>query len=432
MDKKTMQEDLKCGYPKVTTENLTHRTLPRCEKTPDQMNESARTFTVPVSRIAFGGDGVGRLPDGKVCFVPGALPGETVRAGIVRDAKSFARAELLEVLEASPERREPDCPLAGTCPGCVYRHASYDCELEWKNRQFTDFLTRGNPAAGDIRFLPPLGAPSRNGYRNKLTFVCENGAFCYRGLDNKTAVPVNDCPLGLPAIRELLASAAPGADGQKRTFRWTLHDGALDSGSDAWRRAAHLTEQLGAFGDFRVPEASFFQVNPEMSPKLAERVLALLRETGAEQLLELYCGSGVFSILAAEHIPGLTARAVELDKAAIDAANHNAAHHGVAKRCTFLAADAGEAFRTLAASCDPAKCCVLVDPPRTGLPASLTREIGEFGPEAVLYVSCGPDTLRRDADRLAAGGFRIRSAGMIDMFPATGHFESVTLFGRCA
>lgn len=389
-------------------------------------------FSVPVSRIAFGGDGVGRLPDGKVCFVPGALPGETVRARIVRDAKSFARAELLEVLEASPERREPDCPLAGTCPGCVYRHASYDCELEWKNRQFTDFLTRGNPAAGDIRFLPPLPAPSRNGYRNKLTFVCENGAFCYRGLDNKTAVPVKDCPLGQPAIRELLATAAPSADGQKRTFRWTPHDGALDSGSEKWQKITHLTEQLGAFGDFRVPKTSFFQVNPDMAPKLAERVLALLKETGTERLLELYCGSGVFSILAAKAIPNLTACAVELDKAAIDTAEYNAVQHGVADRCTFLAADAGEAFHTLASSCDPAKCCVLVDPPRTGLPASLVHDIGWWAPETGLYVSCGPDTLRRDADRLAKFGFRIQSAGMIDMFPATGHFESVTLFRRCA
>ena len=388
--------------------------------------------SIPVSRIAFGGDGVGRLPDGKVCFVPGALPGETVRAGITREAKSFARAEMIEVLDASPERREPDCPLAGTCPGCVYRHASYECELEWKNRQFTDFLTRGNPGAGDIRFLPPLGAPSRNGCRNKLTFVCENGAFCYRGFDNRTAVPVPDCLLGQSAIRELLATAEPGDDGQKRTFRWTLHDGAMDSGSDAWRHITHLTDQLGPFGEFQVPKASFFQVNPEMSPKLAERVLTLLKETGAEQLLELYCGAGIFSILAAETIPGLTARAVELDKAAIEAARFNAAQHGVSARCTFLAADAEEAFRTLASSCVPAKCCVLVDPPRTGLPASLSREIGQFGPRAVLYVSCGPDTLRRDADRLAEHGYVIRTAGMVDMFPATGHFESVTLFRRSA
>ncbi len=386
--------------------------------------------SVPVSRIAFGGDGVGRLPDGKVCFVPGALPGETVRAEITHEAKSFARARVLDVLTASPERITPDCPLAGTCPGCVYRHASYDCELEWKNRQFHDFLTRGNPAAGDIQFLPPLGAPSRNGCRNKLTFVCENDAFCYRGLDNKTAVSVQDCPLGHPDIRELLATAKPGADGQKRTFRRTLHDGALDSGSEKWQGIAHLTEQLGAFGEFRVPKASFFQVNPDMAPKLAERVLTLLKELGAEQILELYCGSGVFSILATEHIPGLTANAVELDMAAIDAAVFNAKHHGVAGRCSFLVADAGEAFHTLASSCDPAKSCVLVDPPRTGLPGALTREIGEFGPEAVLYVSCGPDTLRRDADRLAEFGFRIQSAGMIDMFPATGHFESVTLFRR--
>jgi len=389
-------------------------------------------FSVPVSRIAFGGDGVGRLPDGKVCFIPGTLPGETVRAEITHEAKSFARARVLDVLTASPERVRPDCPLAGTCPGCVYRHASYDCELEWKNRQFTDFLTRGNPAGREIQFLPPLPAPSRNGCRNKLTFVCENGAFCYRGLDNITAVPVQDCLLGHPEIRGLLTTAAPGADGQKRMFRRTICDGALDSGSEKWQKLTHLTEQLGAYGEFRVPKTSFFQVNPDMSPKLAERVLALLKETGSKQLLELYCGVGVFSILAAEAIPGLTARAVELDKAAIDAAKHNATQHGVSGQCTFLAADAGEAFHTLASSCDPAKCSVLVDPPRTGLPASLTHEIGWWTPEAILYVSCAPDTLRRDADRLAEHGYVIQTAGMADMFPATGHFESVTLFRRCA
>ena len=386
--------------------------------------------SVPVSRIAFGGDGVGRLPDGKVCFIPGALPGETVRAEITHEAKSFSRAGLLDVTAASPDRIEPDCPFAGTCPGCVYRHAAYECELEWKNRQFTDFLTRGNPAADSIEFLPPLGAPSRNGCRNKLTFVSENGAFCYRGLDNKTAVPVQDCLLGHSTIRELLSTAEPGADGEKRTFRRTIHDGALDSGSEKWQKLTHLTEQLGPYGEFRVPKASFFQVNIDMAPKLAERVLTLLKETGAEQLLELYCGAGVFSILAAEAVPGLTARAVELDKAAIGAARFNAGNHGVSGRCTFLAADAGAAFRRLSESCDPAKCCVLVDPPRTGLPASLTREIGKFAPMAVLYVSCGPDTLRRDADRLAEHGYRIQTAGMIDMFPATGHFESVTLFRR--
>ena len=390
-------------------------------------------FSVPVSRIAFGGDGVGRLPDGKVCFIPGALPGETVRAEITHEAKAFARAGILDVQTASPDRIKPDCPLAGTrCPGCAYRHASYACELEWKSRQFSDFLTRGNPAADSIEFLSPLGAPSRNGCRNKLTFVCENGAFCYRGFDNRTPVPVADCPLGHPAIRELLASAVSSADGQKRTFRRTLHDGALDSGSDAWKRISHLTEQLGDFGEFQVPKTSFFQVNPDMSPKLADRVLTLLKETGAEQLLELYCGVGVFSILATEAIPGLSARAVELDKAAIDAAQDNAGRHGVSGRCTFLAADAGKVFRTLTASCDPARCCILVDPPRTGLPASLAHEIAAFGPAAVLYVSCAPDTLRRDADRLAEHGCIIHKAGMVDMFPATGHFESVTLFRRFA
>ena len=388
--------------------------------------------SVPVSRIAFGGDGVGRLPDGKVCFVPGALPGETVRAEITHEAKSFARARILDVLTASPERIKPDCPLAGTCPGCVYRHASYACELEWKSRQFTDFLTRGNPAADSIEFLPPLGAPLRNGCRNKLTFVCENGAFCYRGFDNRTAVPVKDCPLGHSAIRELLASAEPGANGQKRTFRWTIRDGALDSGSEKWQKISHLTEPLGDFGEFRVPKTSFFQVNPDMAPKLADRVLSLLKETGSTQLLELYCGVGVFSILAAEAIPGLTAYAVELDKAAIETAKYNAERHGVSDRCRFYADDAGELFEPLALALRGSHYCVLVDPPRTGLPASLTSDIWWQAPEYVLYVSCAPDTLRRDADRLAEHGYIIQKAGMVDMFPATGHFESVTLFRRSA
>ena len=194
----------------------------------------------------------------------------------------------------------------------------------------------------------------------------------------------------------------------------------------------HLTERLGKFGDFQVPKASFFQVNPDMAPVLAERVLSLLEETRTDRLLELYCGSGVFSILAAEHLPGLAAQAVELDKAAIGAARTNAERHGVSSRCTFLAADADGAFRKLADSCEPGRRCVLVDPPRTGLPASLAHGIGRFAPEAILYISCAPDTLRRDADRLAEHGYVIQKAGMVDMFPATGHFESVSVFRRAA
>ena len=389
-------------------------------------------ISVPISRIAFGGDGVGRLPDGKVCFVPGALPGETVLAEVVHQAKSFARAVLAGVTEPSPERIDPDCPLAGTCPGCVYRHATPACELEWKDRQFHDFLTRGNPAGEAVRFLPPVPAPARSGYRNKLTFVCENGAFCYRGLDNRTAVPVRDCLLGHDDLRALLKTASPSPDGRKRTFRRTDRDGALDSGTSAWVRVPYLTQSLEGFGEFRVPKTSFFQVNDAMAPALTRRVLELLQGVGTDMLLELYCGVGVFSILAAETLPGLTARAVELDRGAIESAKENASAHGVSDRCGFLAADAARAFAQLSHGCDPARCCVLLDPPRTGVAASLLHEIGEFGPEVILYVSCAPDTLRRDSDLLAAHGYRIETAGMIDMFPGTAHFESASVFRRAS
>ena len=131
-------------------------------------------------------------------------------------------------------------------------------------------------------------------------------------------------------------------------------------------------------------------------------------------------------------MPGLAARAVELDRAAIEAAERNAADHGVSDRCRFLAADAARAFAALSDGCDPRRCCVLVDPPRTGVAASLLHEIGRFGPESILYVSCAPDTLRRDADLLAESGYRIETAGMLDMFPGTAHFESATVFRRAS
>ena len=143
-------------------------------------------------------------------------------------------------------------------------------------------------------------------------------------------------------------------------------------------------------------------------------------------------GVGVFSVLAAEAVPELTAHAVELDRGAIEAAEANAAAHGVSGRCKFMAADAARAFATLSEGCDPRRCCVLADPPRTGMEASLLHEIGRFAPEAVLYVSCAPDTLRRDADLLARYGYRAETAGMLDMFPGTAHFESVTVFRRAS
>ncbi len=382
-----------------------------------------------IHALAFGGDGIGRLENGKVCFVRGVIPGERVRVSISRDTKSFCRGDLLEILSASPDRIVPECPFFGTCPGCSALHMTYDVELRWKHIQFAGFLTRGTDIEEDS-LLPPFPAPRRTGYRNKLTFHCQDGSFCYLGLDNKSPVPVNDCLLARAGIREYLSRIPrpDSADAGKRIFRWTLQDGVLDSGTPEWAETPFLTEQLGSFGAFRVAPPSFFQVNIPVASELVSRAVEAVGDSQAKNLLELFCGTGVFSIAAASRIRSLQCHGIELDSQAVEFASHNARLHDVASRCTFSAGDAGKRFARAAKRRPASETCILVDPPRTGLPESLLRQIGEYAPRRLIYVSCGPDTLRRDLIRLQKYGGRVISSGLLDMFPATPHFESLTVF----
>ena len=126
-----------------------------------------------IDSIAYGGDGVGRLDSGKVCFVPGTLPGETVEVAVVQDKKSFCRGELIAVVSGEDAGRiEPECPAfaAGECPGCAYLHCSYPDELLWKQQQFTAFLERGG-LIGDGKILAPFASPLRFG-PSRTTSVC--------------------------------------------------------------------------------------------------------------------------------------------------------------------------------------------------------------------------------------------------------------------
>ena len=389
--------------------------------------------TVEIYGFAFGGRAVGRRENGKVCFVRGAVPGETVGVAITSEKKSYSEGILLEIRKASPLRIPVSCP--NPCPGCSYAHVPYETELEWKQNQLESFLVR-NRLTEKERIAAPTGASKRTSWRNKVKLSVEHsaGGDCtagYRGEDNLSLIPVAECPLAVPeiqaALREEHWKSIPGPDDASITFRFTETDG-VRCFTDRTGNPSHLlSETLGAHGTFLVPETSFFQINSGMSGILADRVVSCVKRCEPKLFLELYSGSGCFSVLAADAVPGLRACGIEIDPRAVETARRNAEAHHVGDRCRFLAADAGKGMKQLFPKRLGAGSMILVDPPRTGMDRRTLELIGRSGAEFLIYVSCSPDTLARDLRILLDSGFRVEESGLIDMFPSTAHFESVTL-----
>ncbi len=411
------------------------------------MSACEKPLELEIAEIAYGGAGLARAADGKVCFVAGALPGERVLARVTASHRQYDTARLIEVLAPSRDRIATACPLAlqpagrtpcppAACSGCRYQHATYAAELEAKQRQFAAMLAAVPGAPPPVA---PLAAPAPLGYRNKLVLHSqfENGtaALGYVMDDNKTVLDVPACPLAVAPINLRLAElrAQPGfLKGLRRdtdlTLRWTEHDGANWWRGAAPERASWLVER-SALGPLSVPRGSFYQVNSPVADLLMTAVRTRIAAERPARVLDLYCGVGVFALAAASAgVPQVTG--VEVDEAALAAAEHNAGRLGVQVKWT--AGSARQALRTIADAGVAAETTLIVDPPRGGFETGVCEELARARPSAILYISCAPDTMARDAARLAAAGYRIESAQLADMFPRTAHFESLSVFRRNA
>lgn len=385
-----------------------------------------------IADLVYPGRGLARL-DGRVIFIPGVLPGETVSARITGEKKNFAEAELLAVESPSTRRVDAACPLAGSCPGCSYQHLDYREELRVKESQFRDLLRKlGKITDPPRREAVPSPAPL--GYRNKITLHAGTApdperALGYYGYDNETVIDVPACPLARPEINELLARLRedPGfraglRPGEPILLRWTEADGAVR------RRKGeniNLTETT-ALGKVRVPIGSFFQVNIPVANRLLEDLAGVVSRLHPAAAIDLYCGAGLFSLAAGKaSVPNVLG--IDRDRDAVRAARENAGLHNL-PGLQFETLSATDGLRFGLAPLDPEETLLILDPPRTGLEKGVTNLIARFRPASLVYVSCGPDTLARDAARLAQSGYRIEQTGIYDMFPRTPHFESLTVF----
>ncbi len=414
------------------------------------------------------GRGVGRLEDGRAVFVAGLLPDEVAEIEITLQKKNFAVGRIVNLLETHRQRVEPDCPYFGACGGCALQHATYDLQLELKERILRETMQRlGKVNDAEAITRPVMPSSQTTHYRNKLTLhagVVENYLTLGMYIANSTKlVRVEQCLLATAPINQVLLDLhqhffpavsgkglsiaaktvviRQGSDG-KIAVAMTLEHQPLDKSAAKLRALAEslgfaliflrldnrpwdgpLLTMTATYENIRLsmPNTSFAQVNPGVAENLYRYVVEALGDIEGQSIADLFCGAGATSIFLAR--AGAKVTAIESDALAITCAKENASISGAAG-IKFIA---GLAEQELPRYLKSGKkfAAVVVDPPRAGLARPLTELLASSGIPRIVYVSCDPATLARDTALLQGGGYQVEIIQPFDMFPQTGHVECV-------
>jgi 23S rRNA (uracil1939-C5)-methyltransferase len=393
------------------------------------------TATVTITDLAYGGEGVGHLDDGRAVFVPFSACGDQLRVRLTHDRSHYAKAEIDTILEPGTGRTEPVCPYYGHCGGCCYQHLTVAAEEEAKLKQLGDLLRRIGGLEAVPAVAPVVRSASPFGYRNKLCLQpVDTGerplSYGFAACRGSEPVPIKHCPLGDPRLNDLLDRVGRTKWGRENSRRQRPRpltvrvDGAGRTVFFFGRAPSGLQwleESLPDGRAWRLPVGSFAQVNREVAGHLLRWVLEQVERQPLETFVDVYCGAGMFALAAAA--TGARVFGMDNDEAAILAARHNAEQLGCGD-ALFVAGDAQELLSGPLDAAAAAQTRVLLDPPREGCQPGVLRILQRFRPTEVIYVSCNPATLARDLKRLSAS-YRLESLAYFDMFPRTSHFEAV-------
>jgi 23S rRNA (uracil1939-C5)-methyltransferase len=427
-----------------------------------------------LEKPVYGGDCLahaGGAQAGKTVFVPLVLPGETVTAHLTEEKRSFAKAEVDEILLASPHRVAHRCPYFGACGGCHYQHADYATQLGMKQQILRETLARAGVAVpAEIGVL--AGDPW--GYRNRIRVAfTPGGEFGYRGRRSHSIAPIDECPIaapmllqvakqiakfiaessGIAAISELelftdrdetqilltLFCEQPSADGAQVWFaalqaalppqvtglRLQLADGSIIPRVLASIGEAQLTYFAAGFG-YRMDHGAFFQVNRW----LIDEFVGLVTQThnsethSGKSAWDLFAGVGLFARALTANFAQVLA--VESAPASFEALRHNLeGTTGRAVGSTTL-----DFLRRNREQREAAPELIVLDPPRAGLGEETTRLLNAIGAREIVYVSCDPATLARDLRALTGERYKVEKITLVDMFPQTFHLETMVHLRR--
>ena len=438
-----------------------------------------------ITSLTSDGDGVGRAGE-LVFFVPNTAVGDTIRAKVLKVKKNVGFGRVEEVMKPSADRIEPECPVSFSCGGCVYRHISYEAECSAKRRKVIDAVTRiGKLPAELVREIIP--SENIDGYRNKAMIPvgldrdgkvvmgyyarhshhimhclrCRLSPDIFNDIIADVYAFLSRCPAlvytpqNRGGIRHLyLRSTAAGEvmfcviagkrrfEGDKALYdslkekypqikSMVVNVNSLDTNVilgdqtfSVWG-AASLTDTLCGLRFEIAPEA-FYQINHDQTQRLYAKAKEYAALTGAETLLDLYCGAGTIGLTMADSCKELIG--VEIVPEAIENARRNAAENSITNARFFCgdATAAAEKLRGEGVRPD----VIVVDPPRKGLTPELIDTIVQMSPDRVVYVSCDPATMARDLKLFTEQNYSVKEITPFDMFPRTCHVECVCLMSR--
>lgn len=449
--------------------------------------EKNQLVTVKIEDMTDKGEGIGKV-NGYTLFLKDTVMGDVVEARVMKTKKTYGYARLLRVLEPSPDRREPRCPVAGPCGGCQLQSMTYEAQLRFKERKVREHLIRlGGQENPPVR--PTLGMEDPWEYRNKAQFPVGRGRdgqviAGFYGARSHRIVETERCFLGGPVQQEILEivkgwmEAFHIAPYEEETGKGLVRHVLIRESETTGQRmvclvingkrlpaAEALTERLrqvpgmdsisyninrertnvilgrelvslwgplyieDMIGEnrYRISPLAFYQVNKRQTEVLYRTALACAGLTGGETVWDLYCGTGTISLFLARQARQVYG--VEIVPEAVANARENARLNGISN-AEFFVGKAEEVLPEQYRAGKAAADVIVVDPPRKGCDGKLLSTILDMAPEKVVYVSCDSATLARDVKVLTEGGYRLETAQPVDMFPWTVGVETVVLLSK--
>ncbi len=412
------------------------------------MSPVSTLVTIELTTYAYGGESLGRLPDGRAVFVPFALPGETVQVRLVEEKAGYARGELQAVLIASPDRVLPRCSHYTLCGGCHYQHIPYEKQLEIKTTILRDQLER-IARLKDPPIEPCVASPNPFNYRNHVQFhLTPQGKLGYQQMRSNKTFALQECHLPEEALNQLwpLLDFEPMPGLKRIHLRQGIEEDTIlvlesneaeppevsveDLAVSVVFQGPQSNQVLAGSEyvvmevldhNFRVSAGSFFQVNIPVVEAMVSHLLEQLLVHSNDTVLDIYAGVGLFSAFLAPAAERLIA--IE--------SNENACEDFTINLNEF---DNVELYQATAEEVLPdlevRPHVIIVDPPRAGIGRQAMDGILAMSPEILAYVSCDPATLARDARRLIEAGYLLKQITPFDVFPQTYHIESISVWTR--
>lgn len=386
---------------------------------------------VRIESVAFGGSGVARI-DNFVIFIPFTLPGEIVRAIILKVKSNYAEAKPIEIIDPSLNRIAPKCKYFGVCGGCAYQNIPYKNQLEIKTLQLKELYKQiSNKTDLDLHEAVP--SSKEWGYRTKIRLKYKKirGEFKFGYFDhyNNELIDIESCPIASMALNEYLLKV------RDNNFEFFKHNrikaynlAFIDTFNGVVDNLGKNHEICSAIMDkiFYYNRDSFFQINHSIFELVFLELFDILKKCNAEfnTLLDMFSGVGFFGVMLAEKFKKIIF--IEENKTSCSFIRKNINVNNINNKCEIICHSADRAVSLVSSNPD----VILLDPPRSGASDISIKQICNFSPKLIVYISCNPGTQFRDSLIFEEVGYNMVYLKPFDFFPHTKHIETIAVFKR--